>query len=213
MENKKQKIIDVLRQKYNPVAILLHGSRAVGMEREHSDWDVYMIFDHKIPRRSYREEIAGEDVEWKSFLIPSEEESIMGVFDIYLQFAQVLWEKDLVGTDIIQRAKLVYSKGPALTSEEVAGYKQYMAHKLLGMEDDIESPELFFRHLGVFANRSVNYWYEIKKNEFSKPLYMSIPDIEKRDPEYARFVKVLTSDKPKAEKINAGRKIMELLYK
>ena len=42
---------------------------------------------------------------------------------------------------------------------------------------------------------------------------MSITDIEKREPQYAELVKKLASDKSKSEKIIAGRKIMNLLYK
>ena len=32
-------LTDILRRKYSPTAVLLHGSRAVGKERDNSDWD------------------------------------------------------------------------------------------------------------------------------------------------------------------------------
>ena len=89
-EKQEQKIVAVLKEKYNPVAIFLHGSRAVGKERVHSDWDIVMLFTGDIPRKGYREEIEGEDVEWKAFNVPAEESSIHEVFDVYLQFAKVL---------------------------------------------------------------------------------------------------------------------------
>ena len=88
---KQQKIVEILREKYNPIAILLHGSRAVGKARSHSDWDIIMIIRDQIPRRQYRESIDGEDVEWKAFNIPKENDSIIDIFEVYLQFAKVLW--------------------------------------------------------------------------------------------------------------------------
>ncbi len=39
----KEKLIEFIKEKYKPVAIVLHGSRVNGYSREHSDWD-FVIF-------------------------------------------------------------------------------------------------------------------------------------------------------------------------
>lgn len=207
-----QTIVQTLRDKYNPVAILLHGSRAVGKERPHSDWDVIMLFEGEIPRRGYREEIGGHDVEWKAISIPVEDEKIVDTFDVYLQFAKVLWEADSKGTDTLEKALKVYAKGPNLSDDDVRKWKQFLEHKLLGMIDDINSPYMFFRHLSVFFNRASNMWFEIIHNEFSKPFYLAIPDMQARDPEFSKLLEILPSNASNEEKVEAGKKILEKLF-
>jgi len=41
----EQKLVDYLKAKYSPLAILIHGSRASGFAREHSDWDFAILVD------------------------------------------------------------------------------------------------------------------------------------------------------------------------
>ncbi len=45
--DKKEKLITYLKEIYNPVAIVLAGSRASGTFSPTSDWDVYVFSDQK----------------------------------------------------------------------------------------------------------------------------------------------------------------------
>lgn len=184
-QEKTDQIAAFLKQKYKPTAVLLHGSRAVGKERTHSDWDVIMLFNGDVPRKGYREEIEGEDVEWKAFNAPKGNESVTKVFDVYLQFAKVLWEEGDIGTELLERARAEYTKGPKqYTDDEVRREKQYFQHKIQGLIDDKDTQYLFFRHLCVLRTQAMRLWFELLNKRFSQPLYLSMPLIEKEDPDF-----------------------------
>lgn len=199
----QEKIVGFLRKKYNPVVVLLHGSRAVGKERPHSDWDIVMLFSGDIPRKGYREEIEGQDVEWKAFVVPEDKSSIYEIFDVYLQFAKVLWENGDVGAKLLERAKEEYAKGPKpYTEDEKRREKQYFHHKIRGLVDDQDTQYLFFRHLCVLRTQSTRLWFELLNNKFSQPLYLAMPLIEKEDPDfYKNLVSFTAFDTSQAEKI------------
>lgn len=212
MSTKTHIIINALKEKYHPVAIILHGSRAVGKDRPNSDWDIIMLFKGEIPRKSNREMIDDADVEWKAATLPVETVDIFSAFNVHLQFAKVLWEEYGEGTDILRRASEVYAKGPNLSQDEVRRERLFMEHKLLGMQDDIDMSAMFLRHLGVFFNRSSNLWFEILHNEFPKPYYLAIPEIQQRDPGYSKYLSILSSGASNEEKIETGKGIMKKLF-
>lgn len=209
----QNKITNFLREEYNPIAILLHGSRAVGMERTHSDWDIILIVDNNKGKNG-RIEIEGQDVELKFHTLPDEDFSVLNNFDINLQFAKVLWEEGSIGTDLLEKAKAEYEKGPNLTKEEILKWKQFFEHKIAGMKDDVESPHMFFRHVGVLHNKAMNLWFEVKCNQFSKPYYMAIPEIAETDPKFKKLLDTLVStNATNIEKITAGEEIIKKLFK
>lgn len=210
--NKEAKIVEYLKSAYSPAAILLHGSRAAGKSRPHSDWDIIMLFDKEIPRKGHREEVAGEDVEWKAFQIPVSADKIVDTFDVYLQFAKVLWEKDSLGSDLLKEAESEYQKGPNLSENQIKREKQFFQHKILGMKDDRETSYMFLRHLSVLFNRASNMWFEVLRNEFAKPYYIAIPMIQKQDPEYYKHLMVLSGNGSNKEKISSAEWIFKKLY-
>jgi predicted nucleotidyltransferase len=211
--DKTQKIVDYLVTIYSPVAILLHGSRAVEKNRPHSDWDIIMLFDKEVIQKRYREEVDGEDVEWKSFLIPTEKTDIIDTFDVYLQFAKVLWEKDNAGSELLKKALAEYSRGPKLSDSQIKREQQFFEHKVSGMKDDKDTPYMFLRHLSVLFNRSSNLWFEILHNEYSKPFYISIPIIKEKDYEYYTHLMTLCSNSsPNDEKIISAEWIANKLF-
>ena len=212
--DRETKIVDYLKSKYQPVGIFLHGSRVTRKERPHSDWDIIMLFDKGIPRKGYREDISGEDVEWKAFQIPVPEEKILDTFDVYLQFAKVLWEKDSLASNLLQKAIQVYDKGPNLSEETIKREEQFFEHKILGMKDDKDTPYMFLRHLSVLFNRASNMWFEILHNSFAKPFYIGIPIIKERDSEYYNHLMILCSNNSlNEEKIASAEWISRKLFK
>jgi len=210
----QETIIKKIRDLYNPTAILLHGSRAVGMEREHSDWDIILIVEKDGLGKNGRIEIEGQDVELKFHVLPDGDFSVLNIFDIYLQFAKVLWEEGSVGTDLLEKAKAEYAKGPNLTDEELRKWKQFFEHKIAGMKDDVESLHMFFKHVNVLHNNAIRFWYEILHNQFSKPYYMAIPEIQEKDPGFKKLLDVLISNEvSNTEKIEAGEGVLKSLFK
>lgn len=210
--DKETEIVEYLKKTYSPISILLHGSRAVGKNRPNSDWDIIMIFDQEIPRKGHREEIAGEDVEWRAFGLSSLQENIIDTFDVYLQFAKVLWEVNHTGSEILKKAKDEYNKGPNLSPDQIKREKQFFYHKILGMKDDKETPYMFLRHLSTIFNRASNMWFEILHNEFAKPYYIAIPIIQEEDPEYYENLMNLCGNVSNEEKILSAEWIFNKLY-
>lgn len=210
--DKETEIVEYLKKTYSPISILLHGSRAVGKNRPNSDWDIIMIFDQEIPRKGHREEIAGEDVEWRAFGFSSLQENIIDTFDVYLQFAKVLWEVNHTGSEILKKAKDEYNKGPNLSPDQIKREKQFFYHKILGMKDDKETPYMFLRHLSTIFNRASNMWFEILHNEFAKPYYIAIPIIQEEDPEYYENLMNLCGNVSNEEKILSAEWIFNKLY-
>src|SRR3989338_6636415 len=125
METKEQ-IVSFLKDKYHPIAILLHGSRSVNKERPHSDLDIIMLFDKEVSMKGYREEVNGADVEWKASTLPIKDNEIISTFDVCLQFEKILGEANGEGSDLLRRAQVEYEKGPKpYTQDETKREKQF----------------------------------------------------------------------------------------
>jgi hypothetical protein len=204
-------IVAHLKGEYHPAALLLHGSRAIGKERVHSDWDIVMLFNSTPPREKYREQIGDADVEWKAYQLPISNEQIIPLFGMHLQFAKVLWEEGDSGSDLLRRAALQYEKGPQLSPETIQRELKFFEHKIAGMEDDKNIPHMFLRHLSIVYPRAIELWFQILHNEFSKPLYLAVPEIKERDPKYYGSLEILFSDSSNEQKVLASRELLTLL--
>jgi hypothetical protein len=205
-------LISLLRQKYSPSAILLHGSRAIGKERVHSDWDIIMLFD-RVPTNTTNREVLGRQcIEWKAFPADTPRQDIIKRFGVYLQFARVLWEANGCGSQLLRVSKLLYSAGPQLSSDQLRRERLYFRHKIDGLVDDQETPELFFRHLCALFNSSVSMWFALLKNKYSQPLYLAMPLIQRDDPEYYANLLTILGAKTNSQKIIAAERVYEQLF-
>ncbi len=205
-------IVKHLRDKYRPAAVILHGSRAAGYARKHSDWDLFLLFLNDPQPSVDRVDIDGQDVEWQGLRWPFPENEFYRRCGVQLQFAQILWEDDSrAGTALLNLAAGFYSKGIQLAEGQKATYKQYLIHKANGMEDDIETPYLFLRHQHIFLERASNWWFEMR-GEYRKPLYVAMPVIQRRDPEYFSLLLTLSSAGPNALKLHAARQLVSKLF-
>ena len=210
--HKASSIVSRLREKHRPTAIILHGSRAAGHHRPRSDWDLFLLFFHEPEVLVGREEIEDEDVEWQALKVPIPEGDVLRRCGVQLQYARILWESDLAaGTDLLKQATTIYARGVRLTELQISQYRQYLVHKANGMEDDIETPYLFLRHQAVFLERASNWWFELR-GEYRKPLYLAMPIILQRDPEYSSLLMVLASSVPNAQKVQAARGLISKLF-
>lgn len=206
----KDKIVKVLKEKYNPSAILLHGSRVSGNEREHSDWDFIFLYKTKDNPGSFRELIDEQNVEVQSVVFPVED--ILDTFDTKLQYARVMFETENEGTNLITKAKELYLKGFEWTKTWPTGPKLWLQGRVDGMGDSIDSPETFLRYFSQFYVRALNYWYFLRK-EYSQPIYIALPDIEKRDPSYRKLLKEISDiSKTNQERFEIAQKIVNHLF-
>ena len=201
-----------LRNKYSPTAVILHGSRAVGMNRPHSDWDILLLFTEQRAIARGREEIAGEDVEWEAVKVPVAEHAILASVGVKLQFGKVLWEAEArAGTRLQEQAAAFYAKGVQLTEADRAKYKQFLSHKVAGMEDDVASPYMFLRHQYAFFLGASNGWFEVN-GQYPKPFYMAMPIIRERDPEYHELLLTVSAAGSNETKVAAARRLLSRLF-
>ena len=179
-------IIEYLKNKYNPATIILHGSRASGNEREHSDWDFILFYTTSDNPGDFRELIQGQNVEVQSVLLPVED--VLKVFGTKLQYARVVFETATEGSDILNRASKLYLQGTPWDKGFPAGPMLWMQGRVDGMKDSVDSSEEFLRYFSQFYVRALSYWYVILHKEYSQPIYIALPDIEKRDAKYRKML-------------------------
>lgn len=192
MNDKKEKIIEYLKIKYNPDIIFLHGSRAIGFERDNSDWDFILVCDHKCKYADLRESFLNENIEvvFKYFPI----ENVLKSFGNKLQNAEVVFDKKGKGELILSEIKSIYEKGfiwPINWPEEP---KLWLEGRLFGMKDNINNPEIFLKYFSEFYTRSLNYWYMVKNKKYSRPIYLALDEIKGKDPEFRKLLNDISKE-------------------
>jgi predicted nucleotidyltransferase len=206
MENQ---IVEYLKDKYKAEAIILHGSRAKGKNRDNSDWDLIILTSLDI--RGIPEEYLEQKLDVTTVRVPVDEKYIRE-YTSFLNTGRVLFDnKESLGEQIVNKAKEYFLLGKNLTKEEIESRKQYLLRSIDRMEGVINSPEMFFLYLGFFYTKAIQYWFEIK-NRFSKPAYEAFEDIKSQDQNYYSLLKVLHSQVPNEQKLNAAKEIIPLLF-
>ncbi len=206
----KQEITDYLIQKYHPVAILLHGSRARGLSRSNSDWDLFVFVDRDA-KDDGPELWKGESLDIDVVKLPITKDSFFETFLGTLQKTEVLYEQQGAVQPVLQLAKEIYQAPYDLSDERRRNRKNYFHHLLLRLEGYVDQPELFFYYLAGFYENVFPYWYELK-GRWSQPLYVAWPQLQKEDPEYAELVRVLSSASSTKQKLDAAQQINQRLF-
>ena len=201
-ENIQSHITDHIIQKYDPDAIILHGSRARGMAREHSDWDVILLYRGATEVVAGREWYEGQNIEYFVAVLPVVD--IIQTFGTKLQEAIVLSEQKGEGTDLLRQAQTLYGKGIQWTSDDIHHHKLWFQGRIDGMRDCVNSPPLFQKYFSDLYPRVFNYWYLVKKQEYSKPIYVALEEISSQDPEYYQLIITLIDENTSLE----GRKVV-----
>jgi len=209
----QEEIIQYLQETYTPQSIILHGSRASGMEREHSDWDFILLFADGIPndvptREFYKE----EHIEIYSVQAPTE--NIFDTFGTKLSSVQLLFDTDNLGLELLYEAQKVYSKGPNWDESKVYENKLWVMGRVDGMRDTTDNPMIFNKYFSDFYVRLHNYWYIILHNQHSKPIYLALPEIKEKDPNYYKILNSLSVNETSlSDKVLIADKIVSLLFK
>ncbi len=206
----EQKIAEYLKSKYNPLAVILHGSRATGKNRPNSDWDIVVLVDHEV--LAVQEMFDGEAIDVEAVKMPLSDKQILDNFANHLNNARLLFDnKDRIGAQLIEKSRLLASMGRELSEDEYTSKKSF-AYRLLGrLESFVENDGPFFYHLGNFYQRALRYWFELKK-EWSMPVYEALPEIARRDSEYYKHLTVIYSNVSNKIKLESARWLRERLF-
>ena len=108
--NKKDKIITYLKDKHDPEALILHGSRAAGQATENSDWDIFMFDTQELPNETGRKLGAELDIVSKQLPINTIKD-VEDQFGCQLKHAELLHDTGGVGKRILKLAEDLYNDG------------------------------------------------------------------------------------------------------
>ena len=210
MLDMEQDLTTHLRQTFNPTGIILHGSRAVGKERPHSDWDICLLFDSntELPKngRFFWQE---QNVEYSCHQLPVAD--IEDQFGVKLQFGRVLYEYGSEATGLLQRAKELYQKPLGWIDSQKDNHRLWMLGRLDGMRDTIDQPIIFERYASDFYARITNYWYLALYDTNPKPIYIAIEEIKEKDSEYFKLIETYANGTHE-QKLSAAEEIYKRCF-
>jgi hypothetical protein len=206
----EQTIVDYLRETYKPEAIILHGSRASGHERAHSDWDFVLLYSSEIDLpKNGRTKILGENIEFSHHHLPIVD--VMKEFSVKLQNARVVYESESFGAEVLQSAQTACLQPLAWTPEEKHSHSLWMQGRIAGMSDTLNEPLLFEKYAADFYTRITNYWYWAIHDRYSKPMYLALEEIKDEDSEYFLIIKNFVQSSNE-EKVNAAERIYQKCF-
>lgn len=208
----EQDIIAHIKDGYHPDAIILHGSRARGKERDHSDWDFIFLYNELTDIKSGRELYQQQNLEFSVYVLPPSD--IYEQFGTKLQGAKVLYEKENEGTILLQQATDYYGLGVHWSDEKIADHRLWIMGRINGMEDNADNPIIFTKYYTDFYSRIFNYWYWVLQHQHSQPIYIAVVEIAKKDPGYHELVSIFTSpDTPIEKRIRTAKELSARLFK
>ena len=204
-------IVHYLKEKYKPNAIILHGSRARGREREHSDWDFIFLYNSANLGQKGRELYKKHNIEFSSHTFPIDD--IEQEFSIKLQGAKVVYEEDSIGTNLLNKANFYYQQGVHWPLIKIEDHKLWVQGRIDGMRDNVGNPIIFSKYYTDFYQRIFNYWYWIVQHSHSQPIYIAVEEIAVKDSEYFELVASLSNQNTSlGEKVKIAEKISIRLF-
>jgi len=205
----KERLVEYIKEKYHPVAIVLHGSRANGNAREHSDWD-FLIFT-KSDLDPYREIVFGTNIEIKQVLLPVKDiENVFG-FLFRKENIEVLYDPENIVPDLLNSNEKFLKKGNSFSEEDRLARYSFLMSSIDGMKDSIDDKMLVFRKKADFYDRAVPAWFRFKHREFKPSDYEALPRIKKDDPEFYELLETFVKGDT-TESIKSAEKITQLLF-
>lgn len=204
-------ILNHLKNTYHPDAIILHGSRARGKEHLHSDWDFILLYRNPTDIKSGRILYENHNIEFSVHTFP-----VLDIFDTFnakLQGAKVLYERDNIGTNLLQQAADYYAEGVHWPQEKMASHKLWMEGRINGMRDNVDNPMIFEKYYTDLYSRIFNYWYWLLQNRHSQPVYIANEEIAKVEPIYHQLVvDLIDPESSLSQKVATAEKIQSLLF-
>ena len=207
----EEKLTTYLRNKYNPLAIIIHGSRASGKNRPHSDWDIVILKKEDI--NTVQELIEDNALDIVAVNPGISNEALLSEFGNVFSSAKVLSDTDNIGKDLIERSRVLASKGYQMSPQDYADKKMYLYRCVSRLMDFAKVDRISFTyHLSSFIQKSVNYWFQTR-GRWSKSIYEASYEIKKDDPGFYKEIEIITSNDSPADKVEAAKRVYSMLFK
>jgi predicted nucleotidyltransferase len=206
----EQKLTEYLKEKYKPTSLVLHGSRANGMARTHSDWDIVMFTKHDV-KPNTREIIFGANLELKQVILPVPEDKFLGFF-FRSENTKILYDPESIAKQLLVQNDAKVSEGNHFTNEDRTKRYAFLSSALDGIIDYKDNPLCLFDKKIDFYTRTIDAWFRFKKSEFEPSHYFAFPVIEKEDPEFFVFIQDFVTKDDTESLLIVGRKIIGHLF-
>lgn len=212
-ESMESEITSYLQNKYKAQSIILHGSRALGIHRKNSDWDILVLVEENISgKRNIREMFKGQHIDAFLLSYPIENANFEKIVSVSHGIRVLFDNEEQIGSQIVQKALGGRELGCRLSFKDKTKTFEEMLKYYLRLHDNLDRNMIFFHRLGRdFFPQAINNWFRIIKNEYSLPPYLAIDRIREEDIGYYRLLKVLSSGKKKRKKLRAAKEIIERL--
>lgn len=201
----EQEITQYLVKKYQPHAVLLHGSRAAGVNvTPETDWDIALIMAN--PEQVLPERI-GEcrlDVDG----IPVEQLSLTSNTTPCLPM-RVLYDDALgLGRRLVENNQQIFDKGPSpLTEQEITNRRNHLDRLVWRLNKRQADPVSSLGYKGDIIHLACRYWCQLQ-GKWPQAIYRVVLMIEQEDPEFFALLKAL--DGPEA--VTTAREVHRRLF-
>lgn len=209
--NTEQKLIEYLKVKYNPTAIVLHGSRAINMFREHSDWD-FVIFTKSDIKPITREIVFDANIEIKQIILPINEDKFSGFF-FRKSNTKILYDPESIVEKILQLNDMKISLGNNFTNEDREKRYAFLRSALDGITDYYDLPLNMFDKKIDFYTRVIDSWFRFIKNEFEPSHYIAFPRIKNEDIEFYELINSFVSSNDAQILLSVGNDMLHRLFR
>jgi len=208
----EEKIIQYLREHFQPEAIIVHGSRASGRATPHSDWDMVLISDqnHKGVKTCL---FGNEALDLRIIHSPSEITTLSEKYVPALAKGKILYDSSKsLGAKLIEEAKKMAAPGPGTFMDTMyEAQKMYMIRTLARFRDNVHNPIVFTYRFGIFYERMFRFWFE-HREEWSMSVHDAIPYIQEQDPEMWKLIQEITEETSLTQKTEITEKIVRHLF-
>lgn len=211
MNDLKDKIVAYLVEKYNPTAVILHGSRANGHARQHSDWDFILLTNKEVGIPRFIE--FGENIEVKEFLLPIPDDKVDETFGryFYRENLEICYDPQNLVPDLISKKEASTKKGYNIKDADRIARFAFLKSFLNSIIDYKDEPLIVFSKKAEFYTATLHSWFKFVRNEPSVPNYLALPYIQKEDSEFYDLLNEFVAANA-GESVVIGNKIIQRLF-
>lgn len=199
-----EKICDYLLKKYEPKAILLHGSRLRGDATDLSDYDLVLIAPNveEVYPHQYQDAMLDLDAATPDIRVIETGNKVpnwpLGI----------LYDSEGIGERICKETERAYKKGPIPLSDQEwtnrSHYAKRMISKIHARGHDLSVRRYY---LSDFYMRVIRYWFE-KRRKWTVSPYRALPIIKLEDPDFFLALQDLWTD----SHLSALDKVNQMLF-
>ncbi len=209
--NTKQQLTDYVLERYAPVAIVLHGSRAIGLAKEHSDWDMLIFTNKKVDAR--REIQFGQNIDIAQVVLPIADNKIESTFGFYFrkENTEILYDPTNIAVELMAKNEEILKAGNVFTDDDRIARYAFMQSALNGVRDYIGEPLIVFSKKSEFYEKGISAWFRFLHSAFRPSNYIGFPYIQKEDPAFFAMLQEFIADNSQ-NSIAAGERILGHIF-